>query len=228
MRSVSINDSFQRLISHLWENDLSQKYASGEPPFRSELFSTEQMEQYGKILAGLHLPGAKKEPAQNLLDRLAENESLLHEVHQLISRAVDANRPITPAGEWLLDNFYFIEEQIRIGKRHLPKGYSKELPRLLDGPLAGLPRVYDIAKEIISHGDGFIDPESLDRFVASYQTVNILKLGELWAIPIMLRLALIENLRRVAMRIAAGRIDRDLADSWADKMIEIAERIQKI
>ena len=88
-----------------------------------------------------------------------------------------ANRQITPAGEWLLDNFYLIEEQIRTGRRHLPKGYSKELPRLLNGPSAGLPRVYDIAKEIISHGDGRVDPESLSRFVTAYQTCNYFKIG---------------------------------------------------
>ena len=222
-----INDSLHRLKSHLWENDLSQKYADGEPPLRSELFSAEQMEQYGKTLAGLHVLGPKVDPDQQLLSRLAENEAILLEVHDLVAEAVKGKRQITPAGEWLLDNFYLIEEQIRTGRKHLPKGYSKELPRLLNGPSARLPRVYDIAKEIISHGDGRVDPESLRRFVSAYQTITVLKLGELWAIPIMLRLALIENLRRVASRVASGRIDRDLADSWADQMIEIAEKDPK-
>jgi cellobiose phosphorylase len=222
-----INESLLRLKSHLWENDLSQKYADGLPPLRSELFSAEQMEQYGKTLAGLHILGPKVVPDQQLLSRLAENETILMEVHDLVSEAVKANRQITPAGEWLLDNFYLIEEQIRTGRRHLPKGYSKELPRLLNGPSAGLPRVYDIAKEIISHGEGHVDPENLRRFVTAYQTITTLKLGELWAIPIMLRLALIENLRRIAVRVASGRIDRNLADSWADKMTEIAEKDPK-
>jgi cyclic beta-1,2-glucan synthetase len=224
IRPSIINDSLIRLRSHIWENDISQKYAGGEPPLSSELFSAEQMEQYGKTLAGTHILGPETEPDQHLLSRLAENEEILLEVHNLESEAVRANRQITPAGEWLLDNFYLIEDQIRTGKRHLPKNYSKELPRLQDGPSAGLPRVYDIAKEIISHGEGHVDPESLSRFVTSYQTVTTLKLGELWAIPIMLRLALIENLRRVAVRVASGRIDRNLADFWADKMTEIAEK----
>ena len=222
-----INESFNLLKSLLWEKDLSQKFADGEAPLRSELFSSEQMEQYGKVLAGQHIPGPKAEPEQHLLSRLTENEAILLEVHELISEAVKASRQITPAGEWLLDNFYLIEEQVRTGRRHLPKGYSKELPRLFSGPSAGLPRVYDIAKEVISHGEGHIDPESLRRFVAAYQTITPLKLGELWAIPIMLRLALIENLRRVAVRVAAGRLDWDLADSWADKMIETAENDPK-
>ena len=155
---------------------------------------------------------------------MAENEGVLLEVRDLLTEAVKGNRRITPAGEWLLDNFYLIEEQIRTAKRHLPKGYSRGLPRLKKGPSAGLPRVYDIALEMISHGDGRVDPESLSSFVAAYQTVTVLKLGELWAIPIMLRLALIENLRRVATRIAADRIDRNHADYWADQITETAEK----
>src|SRR3972149_7763474 len=94
-----INESFHLLKSHLWEKDLSQKYADGEPPLRSELFSIEQMEQYGKILAGLHILGPKIDPGQQLLIRLTENEAILLEVHELISEAVKAGRQITPAGE---------------------------------------------------------------------------------------------------------------------------------
>ena len=162
-----------------------------------------------------------------LLTRLAENEGVLIGVRNLLTEAVEANRRIAPAGEWLLDNFYLIEEQIRTAKRHLPKGYSRGLPRLLNGPSAGRPRVYDIALETISHGDGRVDPESLSRFISAYQTVTALTLGELWAIPIMLRLALIENLRRVGARIAADRADRNRADYWADQMTEVAEKDPK-
>jgi cellobiose phosphorylase len=224
---VIIHDSLHRFKLRLLDRDFKQKYPAGEPPLHSELFSMEQMEQYGKILAGMHTLGTKAKPVQPLLSRLADNEAILLEVHDLVSEAVKANNQITPAGEWLLDNFYLIEEQIRTGRKHFPKGYSKELPRLQNGPSAGLPRVYDIAKEIISHGEGHVNPDSLRRLVASYQTITPLKLGELWAIPIMLRLALIENLRSVATRIASGRIDRDLADSWADQMIDVAEKDPK-
>ena len=208
------------------ENDLAEKYAGGEPPLRSELFSADQMEQHGKTLAGLHQLSLGQAPDQ-LLSRLAENEGVLIGVRDLLAEAVKANRRITPAAEWLLDNFYLIEEQIRMAKRHLPKGYSRELPRLLNGSSAGLPRVYDIALETISHGDGRVDPGSLSSFVAAYQTITDLTLGELWAIPIMLRLALIENLRRAATQIAAHRIDRNRADYWADQMMEIAEKDPK-
>src|SRR5512137_2572919 len=91
------------------------------------------------------------------------------------------------------------------------------------GPLAGYPRIYDIAKELILHTDGRVDAESLKRFVDAYQTITVLNLGELWAVAIMLRLALIENLRRISLRIARGRIDRNLAGYWADQVILAAE-----
>ncbi len=167
-----------------------------EQPLRSELFTTDQLEQHAKGLAGRHDVDKKLGP-DRLLSRLDENEAVLLKAYQLIMAAVAAHRRTSPADEWLLDNFYLIEEQIRTARRHLPKNYSSELPRLLRGPSTGLPRVYDIALELIAHVDGRVNAESLTSVVAAYQTVTPLTLGELWAIPIMLRLALIENLRRV-------------------------------
>src|SRR2546427_3519755 len=225
-RSKTINRSLLQLTASLRGNGLSTKYAGGEPPLRSELFSADQMKLHGRTLAASHQLSPER-PRDRLLARLAENEDVLIGVRSLLTDAVQANRRLTPAGEWLLDNFYLIEEQIRTARRHLPKNYSRELPRLAYGASAGLPRVYDIALETISHGDGRVDPESLTNFVTAYQTVTALKLGELWAIPIMLRLALIENLRRVGTRVTADRIDRNHADSWADQMTEVAEKDPK-
>jgi cellobiose phosphorylase len=217
-----MNRNASPLKAILHKSALTKKGAGEDAPLRSDLFSASQMEQHGRTLAALHAVG-EDHAAERLLVRLAANEAVLLEVRDLVAEAVKASRRITPAGEWLLDNFYLIEEQIRTAKRLLPKGYAKGLPRLKDGPGRGFPRVYDIALETISHGDGRVDPEGLESFVAAYQTVNTLRLGELWAIPIMLRLALIENLRRVATRIATDRIDRNLADYWADKITETAE-----
>src|SRR5512143_3056855 len=226
LSNKTILGSLPNVLASFQGKDLEAKCAVYEPPLRSELFSSAQMEQHGKTLAGLHTVSPGHAP-DRLLARLAENEAILTGTRALLADTVKTDRRIAPAAEWLLDNFYLIEEQIRTARRHLPKGYSRELPRLLDGPSAGLPRVYDIALEIISHGDGRADPESLSSFVAAYQTVTVLTLGELWAVPIMLRLALIENLRRVGARIAADRADRNRADTWADEMTEIAEKDPK-
>ncbi|SEQ06454.1 Cellobiose phosphorylase [Solimonas aquatica] len=192
-----------------------------QTPLRAELFSADQMEQHGKALAATHRLH-RAALCDRLLRRLDDNEQQLIAACRLLTTAVKARQRVAPAGEWLLDNFYLIEEQVQIARRHLPRGYSRELPRLAQGPSAGLPRVYDLALAAISHGDGRVDAGTLARFVAAYQTVTPLTLGELWAIPIMLRLALIENLRRVAARIGAARLHLNQAQDWANRMMEIA------
>jgi cyclic beta-1,2-glucan synthetase len=199
---------------------------SAAPPLRSELLSTEQMGQQGKVLASSHVVALGRSE-DLLLGRLDDNEETLTAVWTALTAAVAKRRRMTPAGEWLLDNFYLIEEQIRMARRHLPKNYSRELPRLANGPSAGHPRVYDIALQTISHGDGRVDGAGLRGFVASYQSVTPLRLGELWAIPIMLRLSIIENLRRLGLRVSTGFDERSLAGAWADQMTETAERDAK-
>jgi len=194
-----------------------------EPPLRAELFSVEQLEQHAAKFAAAHELARGTVP-DKLLPRLEENNRILIDTYDLITAAVGRARRIAPAAEWLLDNFYLIEEQVRTARHHLPRSYSRELPRLANGAWAKYPRVYGIALELISHVDGRLDASSLGAFIAAYQTVTPLKLGELWAIPIMLRLALIENLRRVAVRLAEGRRDRDLAVDWAEKMLKVVEK----
>lgn len=158
-----------------------------------------------------------------LLRRLGENEEALVKAHDLVIAAEGESRPVATAGEWLLDNFYLVEQQIRATRRYLPRTYSRELPRLLNGPHAGFPRVYAIALELIAHSDGRVDAENLSHFVAAYQTASPLTLGELWAVPIMLRLGLIESLRRVSEHIARRRRDRNLANDWADRLVAAGE-----
>ncbi|HUG66839.1 MAG TPA: glucoamylase family protein [Pirellulaceae bacterium] len=213
----------RRMFSWLTAAQRERLGDTGQQPLRSELFSAVQLERHAKALAGRHEVDPRT-GSDHLLSRLEKNETVLLEAHQMIVATVAANRRMSPADEWLLDNFYLIEEQIRTTRRHLPKTYSTELPRLLKGPSAGFPRVYDIALELISHVDGRITAESLASVVAAYQTVTPLTLGELWAIPIMLRLALIENLRRVAARMTAARLHRDQANAWANQMIEAVEQ----
>jgi cyclic beta-1,2-glucan synthetase len=194
--------------------------AGGDAPLRAELFSAAQMAVHGRQLATRHRLGEDKGP-DRLLARLADNAAVIARARDSLTRSAEQGGRLTPAAEWLLDNYYLIDEQIRTARRHLPKDYSRELPRLHDAD--GTPRVYQLALEVIAHGDGRLDPENLARFVAAYQEGAPLKLGELWAIPIMLRLALIENLRRVAARLEYNRAQRELAGSWADRMAETAD-----
>ena len=189
---------------------------------RSELFSIEQLKRHAATLAGQHRIDSRPGP-DRLLPRLADNARVLLAAYDVVTTAATQGQRIVPAEAWLLDNYYLIEQQVTLARRHLPRGYSRQLPRLADGPSAGFPRIYDLALELISHMDGRVDSDNVTQFVAAYQAVEPLKLGELWAFPIMLQLALLENLRRVGLRIAHRREERDAAISWADRMLAMAE-----
>ncbi len=193
-----------------------------EEPFRADLYSSSQLNEHAKILAGKHKLLHYRIP-DTLLKRLDENEQKLVEVRNVLVASIRAEKTIAPAAEWLLDNFYLIEEQVLLARKHLPKGYSEALPYLVNSISNSMPRVYEIVLEIIAHSDGRVDAKGLSGYIAAYQTVSTLTLGELWAIPIMLRIAVIENLRRVSSRLALDMMDHDLADFWADKMIIAAK-----
>ena len=197
--------------------------SQSDEPLRAELLGIDQLEQLAQDLAQEH----QVQPSggsEILLLRLDDNEIVLQDTYQLVSEAVSNNQIISPASEWLLDNFYLIEEQVRLIRKHFPKGYSRQLPALLNGPHAGYPRVYDLILRLISHLDGRVDDQAMNRFLAAYQRSITLTLGELWAVPIMLRIALVENMRRIAAPLADARQDRNLANYWADELIAAAEK----
>ena len=184
------------------------------------------MKHHAVALAGGHR--VDRRPGKDrLLPRLHENERVLLEAYEVVTAAAAAGQRIMPAEAWLLDNYYLIEQQIALARRHLPRGYSRQLPRLTVGPSAGFPRIYELALDLISHQDGRVERDNAAAFLAAYQTVEPLNLGELWAFPIMLRLGLLENVRRVALRIARRREERDTAIAWADRILAVAEKEPK-
>src|SRR6185503_13513643 len=197
---------------------------SNEDPIREELFSVERLEQYAAELAADHSVSDKQIRGRRLLPRLEENGRRLILVYRSLADAIKDERTVSPAAEWLVDNFHIIEEQLREIRRDLPKGYYRELPKLDRGELEGYPRVYAIGLALIAHTDSRLDADTLTRFIRSYQRVTPLSIGELWAIAITLRVALVENLRRLAMRVVAARAARDEADKLADELLEIAGR----
>src|SRR5919106_391302 len=192
-----------------------------EKPFQAEFFSVERLEQYAQTLATEHKTVTKKGRAQ-LLPRLENNGRKLEAVYKSLVEALRNGRPISPAAEWLVDNYHIVEEQLREIRKDLPKSYYHELPKLAEGELEGYPRIYSVAVAIIAHTDSRLDTHTLQRFIAAYQTVAPLSIGELWAVAITLRLALVENLRRLAIAIARARAERDEADKVADKLLELA------
>src|SRR5262249_24878177 len=156
-----------------------------------------------------HPPGGAAPP---FLARLDDNAAVLRGAYRRLAEDVHQGAFITPAAEWLLDNFYLIESEIRDVRRNLPRQFYVELPKLASREMAGAARVYAMALAIIRHSDARLDANRLTRFMVAYQSVASLTIGELWAWPSMLKLALIENLRLLAEEALESRRDREAAD----------------
>ncbi len=131
-------------------------------------------------------------------------------------------KEITPAAEWLLDNFHVVDEQIRDIRDHLPRGYYRLLPKIAEGHLEGHPRVYGLAWAYVAHTDSRFQLVTLQRFVSAYQRVQPLTIGEGWAVAIHLRVAMVENLRRLAQLIVRSRQARATADELADRLLGLS------
>ncbi len=164
-------------------------------PIRAELFSSERLEQHAESLATAQRVTTSPRKGRPLLPRVLDNGRVLLESYRSIAQAIRDERAITPAAEWLVDNYHIVDEQLREIRDDLPSGYYRELPKLAEGPLQGYPRVYGLAWAFVAHTDSRFDPEMLRRFVRAYQRVQPLTIGELWAVAITLRVVLVENLR---------------------------------
>ena len=190
-----------------------------DEPIRAELFSVERIEQHAESLAAAQTVTEEASQGRPLIPRVVENGRVLLDSYRAIARAIQEERAITPAAEWMVDNFHIVEEQLREIHDDLPAGYYRKLPKLASGPLQGYPRVYGVAWAYVAHTDSHFDPEVLRRFVKAYQRVQALDIGELWAVAITLRVVLVENLRRLTDRIVRSRTERQEADVLADSLL---------
>jgi len=156
-----------------------------------------------------------------LLARLNDTRRILEDANQRLT-ASSAGTDVGPAGEWLLDNYHVVQEHIGEVRESLPRGYYRELPELASGALAGYPRVYELAITLIGHSEGRVDLHNVTNFVQAFQQVSTLTIGELWAVPAMLRLGLIENVRRMALRTVARLDELEEADQAASRIAKAA------
>src|SRR5947209_8737486 len=211
-------------FSALFRNRSRSSGDADEEPIRAELFSIERLEQFAETLAAEHKVTTEPEKGRLLLSRLEENGRKLIAAYRSLADAIKNERTISPAAEWLVDNFHIVEEQLREIREDLPKSYYYELPKLSEGELEGYPRIYAIALALVAHTDSRLDGEVLRRFIRAYQKESALTIGEVWALAISLRLALVENLRRLTTRVVASREEREEADALADKLLNMAGR----
>jgi len=206
-----------------------------QPPIRAELFGTLGFAGHGHALAREHGQTAQFRRTAPFFPRLRENVTVLHEAYRYIADRERAHRHIGPAGEWLLDNIHLVVAQTKEVHDGLPRRYFRSLPVLASAGLGGLPRVYAIAWAYVSHADSAFEPAMLVEFLRAYQEVHALTQGELWALPTTLRVVLVENLRRLAERVATEAAARDtahalcdgLSAATGDAVLQLFERLSK-
>ncbi len=211
-----------------WNNPVQFKsFAPGgnNLPIRDLIFSLERLEQHAQELAGSQTLLTDPRRGRGLSRRVRENARVLTEAYRSIVEAIRLERPITPAAEWLVDNFFVVDEQLREIVKDLPSGFYKKLPKLQNGKLERYPRIFGLAWEFVAHTDSHFDLDVLTRFIGAYQQTTTLEIGELWALPITLRIVMLENLRRVSERVVAARAWREEADAFSDELLGLNGRL---
>jgi cyclic beta-1,2-glucan synthetase len=203
------------LFSRIWH----ARASSSEKPFRDELLSIERLEERALALAATFTvdPNPRRR-ARDIFPRFDDNARVLRDAYRILADDVRTGQFVTAAAEWLLDNFHLVASEIRDIHQHLPGTYYRQLPTLASREQAGHTRIYAMAVELVRHSDSRIDRQQLAMFVKSYQRVAPLTIGELWAWPSMLKLALIENLRRLAVETLESRRARLAADAYVSRL----------
>ena len=197
------------------------KAPSPDKPFRDELLSIERLEERALALAAsFTLDPSPRRRARSIFPRFDDNARVLRGAYRTLADDVRTGQTVTAAAEWLLDNFHLLTSEIRDIRQHLPGTYYRQLPTLASREHAGHTRIYAMAVELVRHSDSRIDRQQLAVFVNSYQRVAPLTIGELWAWPSMLKLALIENLRRLATATLASRSARLAADAYVSRVAD--------
>lgn len=187
-------------------------------PIRAEIFGPQRFAQHGRSLGLTHRAERPGMRSATFFPRLRDNVRMLRQAHAVIGTQAAAGYDISPAAQWLLDNFHLIEAQLLAIHEGLPRSYFRALPVLLDEPLAGLPRIYGVAWAFVAHTDGAFDEDLLAPFLDAYQESRELRLGEMWALPTTLRVVLVENLRRLAERLATHKAAREVANLVCDRL----------
>jgi cyclic beta-1,2-glucan synthetase len=201
-----------------WNPNISQT-----EPIRAEVYGVERLEEHARAIARQARVLRGLRHGKRLLPRLEENGARLNRAQREFTDAHQAGRTLPPAAEWLLDNYYIVETQLNRVRHDLSANYYRELPKLADGALAGYPRVFALALELIAHTDSRLNQDVIERFVRAYQEVTPLSTGELWAIAIMLRVLLIENLRRLVDEALVVLAHHARADQRADHLLAAAK-----
>jgi cyclic beta-1,2-glucan glucanotransferase len=193
--------------------------STARPPSHEQPSSQRLVEKAASLARAIAVSRAAKPRGPSFLQRLLEIEDALEWANMSLTMSAEAHHAFTLSAEWLLDNAYLVREQVADLRKSLPQKYYGKLPLIGSGPGARLPRVYQVAAEMVTETDGALEPEIIRKFLSAFQAITPLDIGELWALPLMLRLQLLECLRTLAIQVDQQQRESEEADFWANRLI---------
>ncbi|MGK9051620.1 GH36-type glycosyl hydrolase domain-containing protein [Neorhizobium petrolearium] len=194
---------------------------------RSTYFNIDALRECGETLGRDGTPSLPGIVEFDFFKRHRENEKEIFRVYRATAADVDAGASITPAAEWLLDNYYIVEEAIQEVRRDFPKKFYRQLPTMrVNGQ--EMPRVLVLAWLYVAHTHSSLSRDGLAAMVEGFQVKEPLEIGELWALPSFIRFVLIENLRRIATRVDRSRNMRRRANEVADEVIRLNDEAASV
>lgn len=193
--------------------------AKAESPIRSAFLHDEMLHHLGQSLARGEIRHVEGLEPFDIAGRIRENgETILH-VYRSTNEAQLRGETITPAAQWLLDNHYVVEEALYQVRRDLPKRFYRQLPTIEIEKGVRVPRALAIAWLYVAHTDSTMSASGLEAIVEGFQSVEPLKIGEIWSLPPLVRFVLVENLKRLALRVERARTMRRMANTLADRLL---------
>ena len=187
---------------------------------KGALLDTQQLEDYLRKIASGHVLQDKSNKYTYPIPRLKENFEFITEVYNLLNEHIKLKLPIHPAGEWILDNFYIIDETVKIVTKELTlKKYTNFLG-IANGPYAGFARIYVLASEIVAYTDGKINGKNLEVLLKAYEDKKTLSMDEIWNINTFLQVALIENIRETCEKIYSAQLQKYKVENIIERLVE--------
>jgi len=180
---------------------------------------TARMREHALYLAAEHQVDRKPVRRTGLLKRLERSRGWIQQICLGLTEASRMEQSLSPIAEWLLDNEYILESNARDVLLNLPPRFYRQLPVLANEPDRGVPRIYGLVRELVVHSDLRVDRENIMEFIESYQSAETLSIGELWAVPQMLRAAIIEGIRQLAGRALTELREREIANFWMNRLV---------
>ena len=193
--------------------------AAPEQPIRAQFLHEDRLRALGESLARNEIASLFGMEAFDFQKRIREDAAKILDVYRSTNAAQTRGEMVTPAAQWLLDNNYLVEETIFQIKRDLPRRFYRELPTMTLPDGTTVPRALALAWIYVAHSDSTVAAHTFKSVVEGFQAVEPMKIGELWALPSLLRFVLIENLRRIAVRVNRARQMRQIANEVADRVL---------